>query len=211
RFRYAAGTGAASRSFRLRLDSAAHFGDPYSPTHRITVNRSGDHLELALADTSAAGDLELLLPLARGLVGTSLVTTRPAGEDGYFMLLLAPGRAAEAPSLRRDLVAVLDVSGSMSGEKLDQAKAALVQLLGTLRPADRFRLAAFSSAVRRYADGSPSRSRARSSPTSRCGPTAWSGTTSSRRVSPTCSPETSWWCSAASGGRAGRRGRGPSP
>ncbi len=153
RFRYAAGTGAASRSFRLQLDSAARFGDPYSPTHRITVNRSGDHLELALADTSAAGDLELLLPLARGLVGTSLVTTRPTGEDGYFMLLLAPGRAAEAPSLRRDLVAVLDVSGSMSGEKLDQAKAALVQLLGTLRPADRFRLVAFSSAVRRYADG----------------------------------------------------------
>ena len=153
RFRYAAGTGAASRSFRLQLDSAARFGDPYSPTHRITVNRSGDHLELTLADTSAAGDLELLLPLARGLVGTSLVTTRPAGEDGYFMLLLAPGRAAEAPSLRRDLVAVLDVSGSMSGEKLDQAKAALVQLLGTLRPADRFRLVAFSSAVRRYADG----------------------------------------------------------
>ena len=153
RFRYAAGTGAASRSFRLQLDSAARFGDPYSPTHRITVNRSGDHLELALADTSAAGDLELLLPLARGLVGTSLVTTRPAGEDGYFMLLLAPGRAADAQSLRRDLVAVLDISGSMSGEKLDQAKAALVQLLGTLRPADRFRLVAFSSAVRRYADG----------------------------------------------------------
>src|SRR5213592_1314847 len=69
RFRYAAGTGAASRSFRLQLDSAARFGDPYSPTHRITVNRSGDHLELTLADTSAAGDLELLLPLARGLVG----------------------------------------------------------------------------------------------------------------------------------------------
>src|SRR5437867_252977 len=134
RFRYAAGSGAVSRSFRLQVDSAARFGEPYSPTHRITVNRAGDHLDLALADTSAAGDLELLLPLARGLVGTSLITTQPAGEDGYFMLLLAPGRAADAPSLRRDLVAVLDVSGSMSGEKLDQAKAALVQLLGGLRP-----------------------------------------------------------------------------
>src|SRR5437764_4526618 len=119
RFRYAAGTGAVSRSFRLQVDSAARFGEPYSPTHRITVNRAGDHLDLALADTSAAGDLELLLPLARGLVGMSLLTAQPAGEDGYFMLLLAPGRAADAQSLRRDLVAVLDVSGSMSGEKLD--------------------------------------------------------------------------------------------
>ena len=41
----------------------------------------------------------------------------------------------------------------MSGEKLDQAKAALVQLLATLRPSDRFRVITFSSDVRRYAPG----------------------------------------------------------
>ena len=138
RFRYAAGTAAASRSFRLQVDSAARLGDPYSPTHRLTVSHSGDRLELALADTTTGGDLELLLPLARGLVGTSLLTHQPVGEDGFFMLLLAPGRAAETGErLRRDVVAVLDVSGSMSGDKLDQAKAALVQLLGTLRRWDR--------------------------------------------------------------------------
>src|SRR5438046_5969319 len=67
------------------------------------------------------------------------------------MLRLAPGRAAQTVTLHRDDVAVLDVSGSMSGEKLDQAKAALVQLLGTLRAGDRFRLITFSSDVRRYA------------------------------------------------------------
>jgi Ca-activated chloride channel family protein len=83
----------------------------------------------------------------------SVAASRPVGEDGYFMLLLAPGRATAAPALRRDLVAVLDVSGSMSGDKLDQAKAALVQLLGTLRPGDRFRAIAFSSGVERYAAG----------------------------------------------------------
>src|SRR5881396_1125700 len=49
--------------FRLQVDSAARVGDPYSPTHRLTVTHSADHLDLALADTTAAGDLELLLPL----------------------------------------------------------------------------------------------------------------------------------------------------
>ncbi len=154
RFRYAAGTAAVSRSFRLQVDSAAGVGDPYSPTHRLTVSRSGDRLELALADTTAGGDLELLLPLARGLVGMSLLTQQSAGEDGSFMLLLAPGRAAEVGEpLRRDVVAVLDVSGSMSGDKLDQAKAALVQLLGGLRRTDRFRVVTFGSGVRRYTAG----------------------------------------------------------
>src|SRR5204862_3533474 len=83
----------------------------------------------------------------------SFVASQPAAEDGYFMLLLAPGRPREAETVRRDLVAVLDVSGSMSGDKLDQAKAALAQLLGTLRSGDRFRVVTFGSGVRRYAVG----------------------------------------------------------
>jgi len=153
RFRYVGGPSgsAASRSFRLEVDSAARFGEPYSPTHRVSVTRSGGGLAVTLADSSWSGDLDLLLPLARGLVGMSLLTQQSLGEDGSFMLLLAPGQAAQAVTLRRDLVAVLDVSGSMSGEKLDQAKAALVQLLGTLRPSDRFRVITFSSDVRRFA------------------------------------------------------------
>ena len=155
RFRYTAGSGAgaaASASFRMQVDSAVRFGDPYSPTHRLSSSRSDNRIELTLADTTPRGDLELFLPIAHSLVGMSLVTNQPAGEDGFFMLLLAPGRS-ETPSVRRDLVAVLDVSGSMSGDKLDQAKAALGQLLGTLRSGDRFRVVTFGSGVRRYAPG----------------------------------------------------------
>jgi Ca-activated chloride channel homolog len=156
RFRYAAGSGAgaaASASFRMQVDSAARFGDPYSPTHRLSTSRNDNRIDLALADTTPRGDLELFLPLARSGVGMSLVTSQPAGEDGFFMLLLAPGGVAQTPAVRRDLVAVLDVSGSMSGDKLDQAKTALAQLLGTLRSGDRFRIVTFGSGVRRYAAG----------------------------------------------------------
>src|SRR5207248_1267514 len=130
RFRYSAGTGpgaASSSSFRMQVDSAARFGDPYSPTHRLNTSRRDDRIEVALADTATHGDLELFLPLAP--------------------------RRAETPTVRRDLVAVLDVSGSMSGDKLDEAKTALVQLLGTLRAGDRFRVITFGSGVRRYAGG----------------------------------------------------------
>src|SRR2546427_376320 len=52
RFRYARGAGggrggaavAQSHGFRLQVDSAARFGDPYSPTHQLTLNPSGDRL-----------------------------------------------------------------------------------------------------------------------------------------------------------------------
>lgn len=155
RFRYLGDRGrqSAPRSFRMEVDSAARFGDPYSPTHQVRTQRNGDRIDVTLADGAASGDFELLLPLARGLVGLSLVTQHPAGEDGYFMLLLAPGAAAQVEALRRDLVAVVDVSGSMSGEKIAQAKLAVTQLIGSLRESDRFRLVAFSGGVRRYASG----------------------------------------------------------
>ena len=154
RFRYVGDRhrNSAPRSFRLEVDSAARFGDPFSATHQVQVTRRDDRLEVTLGDGSAGGDFELLLPLARGLIGLSLVPRHPVGEDGYFMLLLAPGAAADAVALRRDVVAVIDVSGSMSGEKIQQARSALIQLLGTLREGDRFRLVAFSSGVRRYAE-----------------------------------------------------------
>jgi len=143
----------APRSFRLQVDSASRFGDPYSPTHQVQVSRRDNQLEVTLGDNASAnnGDFELLLPLARGMIGMSLVPHHPVGEDGYFMLLLAPGPAADAAALRRDVVAVIDVSGSMSGDKIEQAKSALIQLLGSLREGDRFRLVAFSGGVRRYA------------------------------------------------------------
>jgi Ca-activated chloride channel family protein len=102
---------------------------------------------------TAAGDLELFLPLRKGLVGTTLLTHAPGGEDGYFMLLLAPSQPETGTSLPRDLTLVLDVSGSMSGTKLEQAKAALQQALGTLTSNDRFRLITFSSTVRSFRPG----------------------------------------------------------
>src|SRR5216110_1125808 len=155
RFRYLGDRNrqSAPRSFRLEVDSAARFGDPYSPTHQVQVTRHDNRLEVTLGDNAAGGDFELLLPLARGLIGLSLVPHHPVGEDGYFMLLLAPGAAADAAALSRDVVAVIDVSGSMSGEKIQQAKSALIQLLSSLRQGDRFRLIAFSGGVRRYAEG----------------------------------------------------------
>src|SRR5256714_15237981 len=76
RFRYLGDRNrqSAPRSFRLDVDSAAKFGDPYSPTHQVQVSRRDNHLEVTLADNLAggSGDFELLLPLARGPMGLSL-------------------------------------------------------------------------------------------------------------------------------------------
>lgn len=156
RVRYAMGRrDAALAGSRLRLTApdAGQWGTPYSPTHTITTRTQGDDLTVTV-DSGSAGDVELFLPLRRGLVGATLATHAPGGDDGYFMLLISPAaQAAAAEVLPRDLTFVVDVSGSMSGVKIDQARAALRQALATLRPADRFRVISFSSAVNHFRDG----------------------------------------------------------
>jgi Ca-activated chloride channel family protein len=117
----------------------------------LDSRRVGGRLEVTVED--GGGDVEIFVPVRRGLVSSSLLTHTPAGEDGYFMLLLSPGATDARSALPRDLILVADVSGSMSGPKMEQARAALRQTLGTLNPADRFRLIAFSSAVREFRPG----------------------------------------------------------
>jgi len=153
RIRYALGArGGSSGTWRLTIPEEATYGTPYSPSHSLTTRRNSGRLELTI-DTRDGGDIDVLVPLRRGLVGTTVLTSAPGGEDGYAMLLLAPPATEEGPVVPRDLSFVVDVSGSMSGQKLDQAKAALRQALGTLRPEDRFRLVAFSSGIRHFHDG----------------------------------------------------------
>ncbi len=136
----------APMSFTFTADSAALYRDPFSPTHQVEVSREDGRLRVR-PTAELAGDFTLFLPFARSLVGITLATHRPIGEDGYFMLTLSPGRP-DGVALPRDITVVLDVSGSMSGSKLEQAKDALRQLLGSLGREDRFRLLAFSSNVR---------------------------------------------------------------
>jgi Ca-activated chloride channel family protein len=138
----------APLTFTLTIDDGREFRDAFSPTHEVRSERSGERLTVRPRG-ELDGDFVLFLPLARTTVGLTLATHRPSGEPGYFMLTLSPSEVRTA-ALPRDITAVIDVSGSMSGEKIQQARNALRQLLGSLTERDRFRLIAFSSDVRSY-------------------------------------------------------------
>lgn len=171
RLRYAIGPRAGERgrggdgrpqdlfSMQVIAPGADAFGTPYSPTHDVTSRRTGGQLVVTVP-ANASGDLDLLIPLRRGLVGTSILTHASAGEDGYYMLLLAPPESSTDGMIPRDLTLVVDISGSMSGTKLEQAKAALAQALGALGVQDRFRVVAFSSGVTEFRSGLTTATRA---------------------------------------------------
>jgi Ca-activated chloride channel family protein len=138
----------APLSFTLVIEDGATFGNPFSPTHEVRVQRTGRRVTVR-PEAELDGDFDVFLPLRGSAVGLSMITHRPSSEAGFFMLTLSPSSASER-SVPRDVTVVLDVSGSMSGEKMEQARSALHALLRSLSAADRFRLIAFSDQVRLY-------------------------------------------------------------
>ena len=163
RYRYPLGTERFSAaplrqaSIRVEVDSAAPIRAVYSPTHAIAVDRTGDHRVVVgweASDVTPRGDFELLVGTSPDAVGANLVShVDPVTGTGTFLLLAAPGIAAPEQAIAKDVVLVLDTSGSMEGEKLAQAKAALAYILGHLNPDDRFAVVAFSTGARTFADG----------------------------------------------------------
>ena len=136
---------------RFRLSYPRNgYGRPYSPTHdlRVSDDRETGHVEL----TGGAREMTLLLPMRRGArAAIGVLSHAPGREEGFALLTLSPP-AISPRETPRDITLVLDVSGSMSGKKIEQAREAGKQLLGTLSSRDRFRLIDFASDVRSFRD-----------------------------------------------------------
>ena len=144
-------------SVRVRVDikSAADIGPVYSPTHNLSVDRKGPRRVIATYETKKAlpaTDFQVFYKAADTKVGATLLTYQPAaGKDGYFMLLVSPNpRSAARSIVAKDVVLVLDHSGSMSGKKIEQAKEAHGHILKNLNSEDRFNVVAYNDGVETF-------------------------------------------------------------
>src|SRR5688500_3912537 len=140
----------ARSSFTLTYPDDRTLGNAYSPTHPLNVVRRGNQREVRL--TGGTGEITLLIPVRRtNEPAISVLSYAPRSEDGFALITLSPPAIAPRAT-PRDVTLVLDVSGSMSGVKIKQARAAGKQLLATLDASDRFRLIDFSTDVRTFRD-----------------------------------------------------------
>ncbi len=121
-------------------------GAPRSPSHPLRVD--GAKIRLA-EDTRLDRDLVVEWPVAGPKPGCALDVGRPsAGHpregDGFALLTLVPPKRP-TKAVPRDLILLVDVSGSMHGEPLDQAKRVLRALVDRLREDDRLEMIAFAN------------------------------------------------------------------
>jgi Ca-activated chloride channel family protein len=117
--------------------------------HPIVTTDANGSKTITLAEGDVPADRDFVLewvPKPSAAPSASLFAEQ-RGDDVYLFAMLTPATAeqAEAARLPRDIVFVIDTSGSMGGTSIDQAKAGLLLALDRLTPADRFNVIQFNS------------------------------------------------------------------
>jgi len=132
---------------------------PDSPSHALRVVSGGPGIEVGFdGEGTVALDRDVVVrwAVAQPAAGLALDTGRPAGDRphadaAYGLVTLVPLAGEDRPpAFSRDLVVLLDTSGSMAGAPLDQARRVVGALVESLDDADLLELLAFSDRPLRW-------------------------------------------------------------
>ncbi len=143
-------------SVSVNVSSKDPISTVYSPNPQVVFSKTDDtHFQAGFETTNfrANNDFSLYYGVASGEISANLLTYRSsATEDGYFMLMITPPTKVDANRvIPKDVIIVLDQSGSMQGAKWDQARGAVSYVLKHLNPQDRFNAIVFSTGFRIFA------------------------------------------------------------
>ena len=139
-------------SLELALDAGVPIQDMRSKTHDIDVDRkTPSRVTVRLRDEAVIPNKDFILKydVAGAQIADAILTTPAPGRSkptgGYFtMILQPPARLPESDIQPKELVFVLDTSGSMWGFPLEKAKQVISRALDELYPGDTFNLITFS-------------------------------------------------------------------
>ena len=142
-------------TLEVRLNAGLPLEEVGSDSHDVTTWWDGEVLVIEPRAGSIPADRDFHLRF-RPLVGwepASAVLTEDRPDGRYALLMILPPAGENSVGLATDTLFIVDVSGSMAGPSLAQAKEALLAALDRLRPDDTFNILAFNEDVRAFAGG----------------------------------------------------------
>lgn len=142
-------------TFGLTVQSSASVVSATSPTADMDVVRRGSHDVLATLERSRArldSDLVVEVGIAVGEPSLDVRTFRDSKGNGYFAAVVTPPSATTKQRIPRDILLMIDTSGSMRGIKMDQALVAARDVVERAHDVDRLNVVPFSSSVQPFAE-----------------------------------------------------------
>jgi Ca-activated chloride channel family protein len=144
-------------SIRVHVTSNQELSNVYSPSHGIALSRPDDFEFTAGFERNfytAEDDFTLYYATRNESIDLNVLSYREsANQDGFFLTMVQPPFTLDDAQIQpKDVVIVLDQSGSMEGQKWEQAREASLYVLDNLNPRDRFNVVAFSTGWRIYAN-----------------------------------------------------------
>lgn len=149
-----------SWSIKVDVASKAPISTFYSPSHELVVERSAPGAATIAVTTAADPGSFRLSYITEAKPGQGVSASMMAypdpkvSEQGGYMLLIAgvPELPTDRPTLKREVTVVIDRSGSMRGEKIDQAKAAALMVIEALNDGESFNIIDYSDTIASFSD-----------------------------------------------------------
>lgn len=141
---------------RVEIEAGVAIGSLQSKHHSVGVEQHGSSrriVTLANGPVPADRDFELEWTLTPGSApSATLFVEHGATTDHALLMLVPPSFNADQTPLAREVIFIIDTSGSMHGTSIEQAREALALAITQLSPTDRFNIIAFASSARRLFD-----------------------------------------------------------
>jgi Ca-activated chloride channel family protein len=135
----------------VNLDAGAPIESLDSVLHRVSVNREDDrHATITLAKRNEIPNRDFILryQTATNSIQSAFVTSYDAENGGFFDLILLPPKTPRPVDITpREMIFVVDKSGSQTGFPIQKSKELTYKLLNTMRPCDTFNVYSFNTGV----------------------------------------------------------------
>ncbi|WP_372369345.1 VIT domain-containing protein [Candidatus Uabimicrobium sp. HlEnr_7] len=142
-------------SCTVKIASQHSLKSVFSPTHDVKIEQQGKNASVTFSKNHVNTDRDFVLYTSDSnkRVDLSFIPFAKNNEKGHFLAMLSPKTELDASEINpKDIVYVLDTSGSMVGDKMDQAKKALQYCLHQLNEKDNFNIVSFSTEANLYKD-----------------------------------------------------------
>jgi len=141
-------------TFTAKIESDVPIKSVYSPSHKLDIIKKEKKVTIGFEKNKQIlnKDIEIYYTVDKKDIGASILAYKPEAEkNGYFMLMISPRSEVDKKEVEnKNLLLVVDTSGSMSGDKMKYAKKALKYVVGRLNEGDKFNVIRFSSGVDYY-------------------------------------------------------------